>query len=192
MYKHILVATGGSPWSAAAVAYAIAMAARTRATLRVLTVLVYPSMYANPDVMGGEVMVAEVIEQDGQDLLARVVAQAHQAGVVCETVRRWGNVPATILQTASEAPCDLVVLGAHTVTGWRRLRLGHIANAVAAKARQPVLIVKQPPALPPGSPLGRRVLVATGGSPWSDVAVDYALTLAADRTPHPVSAACGA
>ncbi len=33
MYQHILVATEGSPWSDAAVAYAIAIAARTGATL---------------------------------------------------------------------------------------------------------------------------------------------------------------
>ena len=34
MYQHILVATEGSPWSDAAVAYAMAIAARTGATLR--------------------------------------------------------------------------------------------------------------------------------------------------------------
>lgn len=178
MYKDILVATGGSPWSEAAVAYAIAIAARTGASLRVLTVLVNPAMYVTPDVIAGSEVVAEVIEQDGQELLARVAAQAHQAGVVCKTLWRWGAVPDSILQTADEDACDLIVLGAHMVTGWRRLRLGHIANAVAAKARQPVLVVKQPPEVAPDAPLGRRILVATGGSPWSDRAVEYALTLA--------------
>jgi nucleotide-binding universal stress UspA family protein len=64
------------------------------------------------------------------------------------------------------------------VTGWRRLRLGHIANAVAAKAHQPVLVVKQPPQVAQDAPLGRRILVATGGSPWSDRAVEHAITLA--------------
>ena len=178
MYQHILVATEGSPWSDAAVAYAMAIAARTGATLRLLTVLVNPATYATPDFMGGEEVVIEIIERDGQELLARAAAQAHQAGVVCDTLSGWGNVPETILQAADEAPCDLIVLGARRVTGWKRLRLGHIANAVAAKARQPVLVVKQPPIVVPGSPLGRHVLVATGGSPWSDLAVDYAITLA--------------
>lgn len=178
MYKDILVATGGSPWSDAAVAYATAIAARTGASLRVLTVLVNPAMYVTPDVIAGSEVVAEVIEQDGQELLARVAAQAHRAGVDCKTIWRWGAVPDSILQTAAEDACDLIVLGAHMVTGWRRLRLGQIANAVAAKARQPVLVVKQAPKVAPDAPLGRRILVATGGSPWSDRAVEHAITLA--------------
>lgn len=178
MYQHILVATGGSPWSDAAVASAIAIAARTGASLRILTVLVVPAVYATPDELAGVDVVAELIEEEGQDLLARAAEQAQQAGVACQTLWRWGSVAETIVETAAEAPCDLVVLGAHMVRGWRRLRLGQIANAVAAKAQQPVLVIKQPPPVEPGSPLGRRVLVATGGSPWSDRAVEHAITLA--------------
>ena len=49
MYERILVATGGSPWSDAAVAYAIAIAARTGGTLHILTVLTNPAVYATPD-----------------------------------------------------------------------------------------------------------------------------------------------
>ena len=69
MYQHILVATGGSPWSDAAVAYAIAIAARTDATLRILTVLLNPGVYTTPEVMGGSEMVVEVIELEGEELL---------------------------------------------------------------------------------------------------------------------------
>ena len=85
MYEHILVATGGSPWSDAAVTYAIAIAARTGGTLRILTVLTNPAVYATPDVMGGSEVVAEIMERDGQALLARVAAQAHQGEVTCDT-----------------------------------------------------------------------------------------------------------
>jgi nucleotide-binding universal stress UspA family protein len=182
MYQNILVATGGSPWSDAAVAYATAIAARTGATLRILTVLTHPGVYTNPDVMGGTELVADVIEQDAQALLARSAEQAYAWGVTCETLWSWGNVPQTILQVAAEVPCDLVVLGARLISGWKRLRLGHIANAVAAKAQQPVLVVKHPPTAALNAPLGRRLLVATEGSPWSDAAVDHALLLA--QTQH--------
>lgn len=178
MYEHILVATGGSPWSDAAVAYAIAIAARTGGTLHILTVLTNPAVYATPDVMGGSEVVAEIMERDGHALLTRAADQARQYEVACEVECRWGGVPEMILQTADETACDLIVLGARMVTGWKRLRLGQITNAVASKARQPVLVVKQPPGVTPGSPLGRRILVATGGSPWSDAAVDYAIALA--------------
>lgn len=178
MYQNILVATGGSPWSDAAVAYAIAIAARTGAKLRVLTVLVNPGIYANPDVLGGTEFVVDIVEKDGQELLARIADQAGQAGVACETFCRWGGIPETILHTAEDAASDLIVLGSRMLSGWKRLRLGQVANAVSAKAQQPVLVVKRPPEVTPGSPLGRRLLVATGGSPWSDIAVDYAIDVA--------------
>ncbi|ETW94971.1 MAG: hypothetical protein ETSY1_32575 [Candidatus Entotheonella factor] len=178
MYQNILVATGGSPWSDAAVAYAIAIAARTGAKLRVLTVLVNPGIYANPDVLGDTEFVVDIVEKDGQELISRIADQANQVGVTCETLCRWGGVPETILHTAQESSSDLVVLGSRMLSGWKRLRLGQVANAVSAKAQQPVLVVKRPPEVEPGSPLGRRLLVATGGSPWSDMAVDYAIDLA--------------
>ena len=178
MYQHILVATGGSPWSDAAVSYATAIAARTGATLHIVTVLINPAMYTTMEVMGGSEIVTEVIEREGQALLDRAAEQARQVGVNCKTEHRWGSIPETILHTAEDVECDLIVLGARMVTGWKRLRLGHIANAVAVKAQQPVLVVKQPPGVVPGSPLGRHLLVATGGSPWSDMAVDYAIVLA--------------
>ncbi len=178
MYQRILVATGGSPWSDAAVSYATAIAARTGATLHILTVLINPAVYNTMDVMGGSEVVTEIIEREGQALLVHAANQAQQAGITCETEARWGSVPESILQTAEDIDSDLIVLGSRRVSGWKRLRLGNIANAVAVKAQQPVLMVKQPPTVTPGSPLGRRLLVATGGSPWSDIAVDYAIALA--------------
>ena len=178
MYKHVLVATGGSPWSNAAVSYGIALAARMGAKLRILTVLTNPGSYATPDVMGATDMIVDLVERQGQELLALAATQAAAAGVTCSTIHRWGGIPETILQTAADEQCELIVLGSRMVSGWKRLQLGRIANAVASKSKQPVLVVKEPP--PPGErlPLWRRMLVATGGSPWSDIAVEHAMSLA--------------
>ena len=178
MYKRVLVATGGSPWSDAAVAYAIAWAACTGAEVCILTVLASPEAYSMPDVMSSSELLMESIERQGQELLDRAAAQAESAGVVYTTLPKWGNIPETILQTAAEEECDLITLGSRVATGLKRLVVGRTLNAVAAKAQRPVLIIKHPPALRPGLALWRRVLVATGGSPWSDVAVDHALDLA--------------
>lgn len=178
MYKRVLVATGGSPWSEAAVAYAISLAEHTGAELRLLTVLTVHAAYALPDVMASSEMVMESIERQGQELLASASAQASGAGVEYVAMCKWGNIPETILQTAAEEACDLIVIGSRRVVGRKRLLLGSIANAVTSKAPQPVLVVKQPPEMESAARPWRRILVATGGSPWSDAAVDYTLKLA--------------
>ena len=179
MYKRILVATGGSPWSQAAVTYAIALAVRTDAVLHILTVLTNPGSYATPDVLGATDIVVDLIERQGQGLLAQAADEATAASVACETLSRWGGVPETIIQTATEEQCELIVLGSRIVSGWKRLQLGRNANAVASKAQQPVLIVKHPPSpMQQYGDLWHRALVATGGSPWSDIAVEHALALA--------------
>ena len=181
MYKRILVATGGSPWSEAAVAYAITLAARLGAEIRILTVLVVHATYAMPDMMASSELVMESIERQGQELLVQAAEHATNAGVPYVTVCKWGNVPETILQTAAEEQCDLIILGSRLVTGRKRLQLGSISSIVTTKAQQPVLVVKQ--SYLPEAPLHpwSRVLVATGGSPWSDIAVDHALHLAQEQ-----------
>jgi nucleotide-binding universal stress UspA family protein len=176
MYHHILVATGGSAWSNAAVTYAIALAAHTGATLRIVTVVAEP----DPELLV-EATPAMPVDTPGiphsQEILAAARAQAQQAGVGAEARCEQGDIATTLVRLAAAGPCDLVVLGARLITG-KRLRLGDTANAVAAKVPQPVLVIKQPPLVGSGSPPGQRLLVATGGSPWSDNAVDYAIVLA--------------
>ena len=162
MYTRILVATGGSPWSDAAVAYAIALATHMRAELCILTVLNVSGVYATPDVMTSSELLMESVEQQGQDLLEHATARATDAGVPHVPILKWGNVTETVLQTAAEEQCDLIVLGSRGLSGFKRLMLGSISNAVTAKAQCPVLVIKQPP---PAALSWRRVLVATGGSP---------------------------
>jgi nucleotide-binding universal stress UspA family protein len=175
MYTRILIATGGSPWSDAAAAYAIALAAQMGADLCILTVLNVSGVYAMPDVMASSELLMESVEQQGQEMLAHTAARALHAGVPHVALLKWGNVAETILQTVTEEQCDLIVLGSRGLSGFKRLMLGSISNAVAAKAQCPVLVIKQPPLAPVH---WRRVLVATGGSPWSEAAVDHAIELA--------------
>lgn len=179
MWKRILAATGGSPWSDAAVLYAVELAARNDADLCLTTVLNLPATAATCD--GGMYIADEVlthIEMEGKERLSKAAMQAVYAGVAYTTVIKWGSIPSAILETAEEESCDLIVLGTRTLSGWKRLQVGSVANAVTAKASQPVLLVKQAPQVLAGIPLWHRILVATGGSDWSDAALDYALALA--------------
>ena len=178
MYKRILVATGGSPWSETAVAYALRLAARTAAELRILTVLTVPAVdMAEVGAMACDTLL-DSIEQDGKSRLTRAASQATWAGVAYDTILEWGPIPQTIVQTAETEDCDLIILGSRLLTGWKRLRLGSIVNTVAATAHQPVLVVKQATLLTPQALCWRRLLVAIGGSAWSDAAIEHALRLA--------------
>ncbi len=181
MYRKVLVAIGGSPWSDAALSYAISLVAATGADLTILTVLASPVAYTMPDVMASSELLMESIERQGHELIAQASAKADAAAVPYSAVARWGSVPETILQTAQEGQCDLIILGSRVITGWKRLVIGRTLNAVTARCEQPLLVIKHPPAVDLGQPTWRRLLVATGGSPWSDMAVDHALKLAQEN-----------
>ena len=178
MYRKVLVAIGGSPWSDAALSYAVALAAPTGADLTILTVLASPVAYTMPDVMASSELLMESIERQGQDLIGQAAARAQAAEVAHQAVAKWGSVPETIIQTAQDEQCDLIILGSRVITGWKRLMIGRTLNAVTARCEQPLLVVKHAPDVELGQPTWRRLLVATGGSPWSDMAVDHALELA--------------
>jgi universal stress protein A len=54
-----------------------------------------------------------------------------------------------ILRTAADFGCDMIVLGSHGITGWRRMFVSSIAADVMCRATCPVLVVKPPqPAKP--------------------------------------------
>ena len=71
-----------------------------------------------------------------------VKKSAAEAGVEYDTELVWGRVPEVICRIAQERACDLIVVGSRGLTGFKRLMLGSISNAVAAKAPCPVLVVK--------------------------------------------------
>ena len=55
-----------------------------------------------------------------------------------------GEPAAEILAAANEANCDLIVMGTHGRTGFRRLLLGSVAEQVLRRAPCPVLTVNTP------------------------------------------------
>ncbi|MDH3599487.1 MAG: universal stress protein, partial [Candidatus Tectomicrobia bacterium] len=114
----------------------------------------------------------------GQTRFGHAMAHATDVGILRPTLSSWDDVPGAITQIAAAEDCDLIVMGGRPLTGPRRWLLGDPLNAMAAKAQQPILVVKQPPPPKVGVPLWRRILVATSDSPWSDAAVEYGLTLA--------------
>ena len=177
MYTRMLVAAGRRPWSDAALPYAIALAKHMGAELRILTVC--PALMT-PGRVDGKILIPPTtgLVCPEQTRLGHATARATDVGVLQPTLSSWNEVPETIVQTAVVEDCDLIVMGGRPLTGPKRWLLGDPLNVMAAKAQQPILVVKQPPPPKVGVPLWRRILVATNDSPWSDAAVEYGLTLA--------------
>jgi len=176
MYKRILVVTGDQSYDAP-VEYAIALAADTGAELSILTVLSLPLIAGMPD--GTACMLAmESVVAQSQDIRAAAAAAAEQAGVSYTTWARWGNTADMILRTAEEDDCDLIIIGSHACTWRSRQVLRHVIKKLTTSARQPFLVITEPPEETYRGTYWTRLLVVHDGSPEGETAVHYALALA--------------
>jgi len=178
MYKRIVVAVGDYPELDTAVAYAIALAADTDAELCLLRMFTVPVIFGAPDMVTYSHLAMENVMEAHAHLLACAAAAAAEAGVSYTTTSRWGAIPNILMRTADEADCDVIVVGSPASPGWPWPYNRYLARHVVARARQPVLVVSQPPPASYGGPLWSRMLVVHDGSPGADMAVEYALTLA--------------
>lgn len=142
MFHKVLVATGGSPWSDKAVEYAIGLAKDYGLELVILHVITDTPPYFIAEAGTSMDQVLEGNEEAGRRILEETVQWAAEAGMRCETELAWGRVPEVVCRVAHERECDLIVVGSRGLTGFKRLVLGSISNAVAAKAPCPVLVVK--------------------------------------------------
>jgi nucleotide-binding universal stress UspA family protein len=142
MFHKVLVATGGSPWSDNAVAYAVGLAKDYGLELVILHVIADTPPYFIAEAGTSMDQILEGNEEAGRHVIAEAAQWATEAGVEFETELAWGRVAEVICRVAAERECDLIVVGSRGLTGFKRLMLGSISNAVAAKAPCPVLVVK--------------------------------------------------
>ena len=142
MFHRVLVATGGSPWSDNAVKYAIDLTRDYGLELVILHVLTETPPYFIAEAGPSLNSLLEGSEEAGRRIVDEAADWAAEAGIQYETELVWGRVPEVICHAAQERGCDLIVVGSRGLTGFKRLMLGSISNAVAAKASCPVLVVK--------------------------------------------------
>lgn len=125
-----------------------------------------------------------------EDLLQSEAAMLQEAGWQVTTEVRTGHPAAEIVAAAEEHRADLIVVGSHGLTGFKRFLLGSVSNQVLQSAKQSVLIVRKaeeecdgnhpgPPA-PEGH--SWRFLVCYDGSEPSKKAVDFCTELDLDET----------
>ena len=147
MYTKILVAIDGSDVGNGAFESALQLAKMENAELFALYVIEYPKFYM-PDAEYDptpiyDALVAEgsLITRQAGDRLKQEGINGH-AGVVDNF--RIGNITAEQIQSTADAfHADLVVLGTHGRSGFKRLMLGSVAEAFIRISTRPVLLVPQ-------------------------------------------------
>jgi nucleotide-binding universal stress UspA family protein len=131
--EKILFATDFSPPSQAALRYASSLARDAGATLLIVHVVEPPLdqvYYMPPDYSHSEVR---------RELESVVPAFKD---VKYEQRLLTGIAADEILRVSNEEGVDLIVMGTHGRTGWMRLLMGSVAQAVMRRAPCPVLTLK--------------------------------------------------
>jgi nucleotide-binding universal stress UspA family protein len=132
--KKILVGTGGSLWSEAAVAFAAKLAKDEGAHLIVLHVLDTPDKPAYP--------VHERKQEEARKVLerSRKIAAQFLGAVDARSIK--GPVASVLIETADMEKCDLIVMGSRGRSRIKDRLLGSILEHVIAYSHRPVTVVK--------------------------------------------------
>jgi nucleotide-binding universal stress UspA family protein len=137
--KKILFPTDFSTCSDAGLEQATALAREAGAKLLIIHVEEPPAAYA-----GGE-MYYGLSEPDQTAILQMLHAVLPTDPSVPYEHRLLRGYPAEeIVDEAEREHCDLIVMGTHGRTGFRRLLMGSVAEAVVREATCPVLTYKLP------------------------------------------------
>jgi nucleotide-binding universal stress UspA family protein len=155
MYSRLFVAVDGSEASLAAVREAVRLAAGSTAVIRVVAVAEIPAAVLTAE--GANLPGVEHHALAGaREAVASAAAILSEAGIQFETgtSESLGVPVADVLVAAAAAwAADVIVVGTHGRTGWRRMVLGSVAESLARGAGRPVLLVHHhAESAPPGSP----------------------------------------
>ncbi len=178
--QSILVGTDFSPESNLAQEHAFQLALTQGADVHLMHVLyrptIPPTLAALPKLAEASKNLedAQVAEAQGQ-LDAVSEAQKAQGLSISSTIGQ-GEAAQTLIDAATQMAADLLVLGTHGRTGFRRLRLGSVAESVAHHAPCSVLVARSHKTTAGGY---KNILVPTDFSEPSRAALEIATTLVA-------------
>lgn len=146
MFKHIVIATDGSPASEHAAQLAVGLA-RTHGAKLTAVYVVDPYPYLgvgeiNPMGFQSYMSAAQSEASVAHAQVEKLCKQGDQA--VALDVRMVEEVGAAsgIVQTAEAIGADLIVLGSHGRSGIARLMLGSVSTKVVAESKVPVLVTR--------------------------------------------------
>ncbi len=126
-FKRLLIASDGSPYSDAALTEAIAMASRAKSEL-----------------LGVAVAREEGEIPEAQQIVHRMMTAANREGVSFQGFSPQGLAADDgIIQVALANHVDLIIMGSHGRTGFKKLLMGSVTERVIGQTPCPVLVVKK-------------------------------------------------
>lgn len=144
----ILVATDFSDPAMPAVAAAAVESRRPGTRVTIVHAVDFSPVLADPSLAlgaGGAAVEPALIEEVDAEIEQRLAASlaAHDIKGDCTVVQ--GPATVAITDTAERIGADLLIVGTHGATGFRRLMLGSVAEAVVRNAPCSVLVVRLHP-----------------------------------------------
>ena len=129
-WARLLVVHDGSPEGEVAVRYAYALA--HEAALEVCLLHTHSLLQSSrTDPLRGLPSVEDMVPG----------ARTATTQVSDDVVLALGDTVTAIVETATDRACDVIILGAEPLRGWKRLLYEHTAEAVLANTTLPVLLV---------------------------------------------------
>ncbi len=141
LFKNILVPYDGSSLSKHAFKVALDMAKKYNSKLSVITVLDTSSGYWGHSTLwdkaigGAKNLVTKEFES------FKSAAKKAKVSFISEIIVSH-SITKTIVSYSKSKKIDLIVLGAHGITGWDKLILGSVTDSVAHRVMCPVLILR--------------------------------------------------
>ena len=190
MLKRTLVPLDGSPLAEKALRVAAWIARATNGTIVLLRVIGVPTTYT-PYVYGADMaqnpqLAQDMIylEQDTAEQYLKEIASADLlAGIQVDTTVIAGSAGITIVDTAEEEAADVIVMGSHGETGFKRFALGSEAQYVSRHSSIPVLVLRGDDSVPFSSSTDSShsitALVALDGSELAEAVIEPAAYIVA-------------
>ncbi|MGE8559406.1 MAG: universal stress protein [Acinetobacter sp.] len=144
-YQNILVPVDGSETAYAAVAKAVEFAKAFGSKVTVVQVLSLDPYIAAEYISANQTN--DLIERARAAIIESLdaaKAKFHEQGIEVETRLLEGQViHREIVQAAQETHADLIIIGSHGRTGFKKLFLGSVAQSLLGESHIPVLIVRE-------------------------------------------------
>jgi len=141
LFKNILVPYDGSSHSKHAFKVALDMAKKYNSKLSMVTVLDTSSGYWGHSTIWDKAMSGAKNLATKEFDSFKSAAKKVQVSFHSEIIESH-SITKTIVSYSKSKKIDLIVMGAHGITGWDKLILGSVTDSVAHRVKCPVLIVR--------------------------------------------------